>query len=236
MAIRNQNKLVIPEGLTPHTAEIFKTISTMSCIKDLFLCGGTAQSIQMNHRLSEDLDFELIGIKKDRPSLPYDDIINEIKSTFKDARIDILGDNQLEAFVNNESVKLSFYRPDNPVKYINPGPKFNNIQTPSLQDLLGMKLYTLCVRQKYRDYYDIHCLLSEGYNLTEGISYASHFSRHTVKSKAILSRLLAPQLFPRPKDFDKMKPKYDLTPEQIAEQMQERIENYARMKSGRLKR
>ena len=59
------NPLPITTGLTPATQEVFEQVSQLNCIKDLFLCGGTGQSLQMNHRLSEDLDFELIGLRRD---------------------------------------------------------------------------------------------------------------------------------------------------------------------------
>lgn len=32
----------------------------MNCIKDLYLCGGTGISLLLQHRQSEDLDFELM--------------------------------------------------------------------------------------------------------------------------------------------------------------------------------
>ena len=44
---------IIAAGLTESTKEVFGEVSQLDCIKDLFLCGGTGQSIQMNHRLSE---------------------------------------------------------------------------------------------------------------------------------------------------------------------------------------
>lgn len=40
------------DGLTPELNEIFEQVSYLECIKGLYLCGGTAQSIQMGHRLS----------------------------------------------------------------------------------------------------------------------------------------------------------------------------------------
>ena len=64
-------------GLTPATQEVFEQVSQLECIKDLFLCGGTGQSLQMNHRLSEDLDFELIGLRKERPELDFGAIISK---------------------------------------------------------------------------------------------------------------------------------------------------------------
>lgn len=202
-------------GLTPATQEVFEQVSTLNCIKDLFLCGGTGQSLQMNHRLSEDLDFELIGLRKERPALDFGAIIDEIKSKFPDAREEILGEDHFLIFINNGKVKLSFYRPENPVKTMKVGWQHNNLKIPTLQELLGMKLYAICVRTVFRDYYDIYCLLNSGCDLDKAVSYASYLSRHTIRSKTMFTRLLSPQLFRKDEDFLRMCPRYDVSSEQI---------------------
>ena len=213
------NNANLPNGLTEHTAEVFDRVSRLECIKGLYLCGGTGQSIQMNHRLSEDLDFELIGVSKDRPELDFKGIIKEVSDTFPGARTEILGDDQFHIFINNGTVKLSFFRPENPVKYIHEGFRYNNLVAPAYQDLLGMKLFTVCVRTKTRDFYDIFCLLEAGYNLTEAISYASHLSRHSFKSKDMMTRLITPQFYSIDEDFLKLSPRYEVTSEQIRQRM-----------------
>lgn len=223
MAIHRIQPDVIPEGLTPKTKEVFKDVSNLECIKGLVLCGGTAQSIQMNHRLSEDLDFELIGVRKERPQLDFKGIITEINKKFPGAQTELLGEEHFLMYINDGSVKLSFFRPENPVKTFNEGYSMNNLKTPTLQELLGMKLYTLCVREKFRDYYDIYCLVNAGYKLKDAVDYASYLSRHTIRSKTMLTRLLSPHLFPKNLDFDKMKPKFNVTPTQIMERCQRAI-------------
>ena len=147
----------IVAGLTESTKEVFADVSKLDCIKDLFLCGGTGQSIQMNHRLSEDLDFELIGLRKERPQLDFVAILGELKAKFPDAREEILGEDHLQVFINGGKVKLSFFRSENPVKSMSVGVQFNNLKAPVLQELLGMKVFALCVRTVFRDYYDIYC-------------------------------------------------------------------------------
>lgn len=203
------------QGLTVATQEVFEQVSQLDCIKDLFLCGGTAQSIQMNHRLSEDLDFELLGLRKERPKLAFGAIISEIKSMFSDAREEILGDEHFLMFINSGQVKLSFFRPENPVKKLTTGWQYNNLKTPTLQELLGMKLYTICVRTEFRDYYDIYCLLNAGCRLDEAVSYASYLSRHSIRSKTMYSRLLSPQLFRPNADFMRLSPRYEVSAEDI---------------------
>lgn len=220
----NSLPVTIEAGLTEATKEVFVSVSQLDCIKDLFLCGGTGQSIQMNHRLSEDLDFELIGLRKERPKLDFGAILNEIRSKFPDVREEILGDDHFLTYINEGKVKLSFYRPHNPVKTIQVGLQFNNLKTPSLQELLGMKVYTLCVRALFRDYFDIYCLLENGCRLEEAISYASYLSRHQIRSKTMYSRLLSPQLFRKESDFQKMAPRFDVSAEEIRDRIKDVIE------------
>ena len=178
----------------------------------------------MNHRLSEDLDFELIGLRKERPQLDFVAILSELKAKFLGAREEILGEDHLQVFINDGKVKLSFFRPENPVKSIDLGLQFNNLKTPDLQDLLGMKVFALCVRTVFRDYYDIYCLLECGCKLEEAISYASYLSRHQIRSKTMYSRLLSPQLFQRDHDFERMSPKFDVSAEEIRDRIKAAIE------------
>jgi len=218
-------KMIIEAGLTDSTKAVFESVSKLECIKDMFLCGGTGISIQLNHRLSEDLDFELIGLRKERPQLDFGSIIREIKSVFPDAKEELLGADYFLVFICNRKVKLSFFRPENPVKTMDVGIKYNNLKTPTLQDHLGMKVYALCVRSVFRDYYDIHCLLESGQKLEEAISYASYLSRHRIRSKTMYSRLLSPQLFIREDDFKDMSPRYDVSANDIRDRVKMAMES-----------
>ena len=210
-------------GLKAETIPVFEVVSQMESIKGLYLCGGTAQSLQMWHRKSEDLDFELLGIRKDRPMLDFSAISNEVSSLFADCRKEFLSKNQLQIFVNG-SVKLSFFRPQNAVPELGKGFVYNNIVTPSLQELLGMKLFTIAVRSAFRDYYDIYSLLKAGYDLVQGVDYAGRFSRHTIHSKLIYSILLNENYFHKSSEFALLEPKYDVSSEYIAAFIRQYIE------------
>jgi len=209
-------------GLRQETIPVFEAVSQMEVIKGLYLCGGTAQSLQMKHRKSEDLDFELLGLRKERPMLDFSAISNEVSSVFPDCRKEFLSKNQLQIFVNG-NVKLSFFRPENSVPELGKGFVYNNIVTPSLQELLGMKLFTIAVRSAFRDYYDIYALLKEGYDLAKGVEYAGKFSRHTIHSKFIYSILLNENYFHKPEGFSLLEPKYDVSTKDIADFIQQYI-------------
>jgi len=216
--------IILPvKGLTVETARVFDKISKLECIRDLYLCGGTSISIQIQHRLSEDLDFELIGTRRERPGLSHARIIDEVSDSFPGTEKDILGDEHFQLFLPNR-VKLSFFRPDNSVPVLSDGYIHNNIKTPSLQELLGMKIYATSVRNVFRDYYDIYCLLKAGMDFATGLKYALDFSRHKIHTKSVLSTLTAPQLFPKDKNFDeKLEPIFDISPEEICEAIKSNI-------------
>jgi len=210
-------------GLRQETIPVFEAVSQMEVVKGLYLCGGTAQSLQMRHRKSEDLDFELLGLRKERPMLDFSAISNEISNVFPDCRKEFLSKNQLQIFVNG-NIKLSFFRPENSVPELGKGFVYNNIVTPSLQELLGMKLFTIAMRSAFRDYYDIYALLKEGYDLAKGVEYAGKFSRHTIHSKFIYSILLNENYFHKPESFSLLEPNYDVSSKDIAEFIQQYIE------------
>ena len=210
------------QGLRSETIPVFETVSQLEVLKGLYLCGGTAQALQLLHRKSEDLDFELLGTRKERPLLDFSAISNAITDVYPDCRKEFLGRNQLQIFVNG-NVKLSFFRPENAVPELGKGFVYNNIVTPSLQELLGMKLFTIAVRSAFRDYYDIYALLKAGYDLEEGVAYAGKFSRHNIHSKTIYGILLNDNYFRKPTDFSLLEPKYDVSTVDIADYIKQFI-------------
>ena len=209
-------------GLCDNTLEVFDKVSQLDCIKDLYLCGGTGISLLLQHRQSEDLDFELLNYRGDIKRLDLSGISNEIVSVFPESQREILGQQHIQFYIGDH-VKLSFFAPQNRVPALHTGFTYNNLKTVDAQDALGMKLFTITVRSLYRDYYDIYSLLQAGYSFEEGLNYALKFTRHQVHSKAILSALITPLLYPKPQDFDLMQPKYNVSPEQMADYFMEVI-------------
>lgn len=53
------------KGLAPKTLSVFNKICLLDCIKPYTLVGGTALSLQIANRLSEDLDFMSWKLSKD---------------------------------------------------------------------------------------------------------------------------------------------------------------------------
>lgn len=179
-------------GLTENTLAVFEEVSTLECIKNLHLCGGTGIAVQLNHRLSEDLDFEILTYRGQLKDLDSAAIVSELEKKFKDLKVIYKGScgDQFECEIGDH-VKLSFFRPKYKVPELNEVLVHNNLKTVSLQDALGMKLFTITQRSKFRDYYDIYSLLKAGCSLKTGIDYAIRFARHNISSKFVITKLLA---------------------------------------------
>lgn len=204
------------KGLTQNALDVFERISKLDCVKDFHLCGTTGIALQLNHRVCDSLDFELLTVQDGNDKSKILDqarIIKELKSEFGTViKEDGATDNHLACYVG-EHVKLSFNKSQYKVPALNEVNILNNLKSVSLQDLLGMKLFDLTKRFKFRDYYDIYSLLKGGCSLEDAILYTVKFSRYENKSGYIISALLLKEVYDdsakeEPFDYVELKAKY----------------------------
>lgn len=114
------------------------------------LVGGSALSLYLCHRKSEDLDFFTYVDTFDRLE------ILEYIQRFD--RFEVLNDNcdQLDLLLNGVKVtffnaKWGFLQPDQPTQ----------LNIASLESLAAMKTNVLFMRAKYRDYYDLYFMVKD---------------------------------------------------------------------------
>lgn len=66
-------------ALAPHTTLLFEKASQLECIKPFLLVGGTALSLQLDTRQSEDLDFmRWRTFKEERMEVQWNSIQKEL--------------------------------------------------------------------------------------------------------------------------------------------------------------
>ena len=95
-------------SLAPHTGKVFEAITRLECIKPFTLVGGTALSLQIAKRQSEDLDFmKWISSKKEKAEIDWPRIKNELESIGEKKSYDVMGFDYVKFDI--EGVKLSFY-------------------------------------------------------------------------------------------------------------------------------
>ena len=202
------------KGLAPHTSKIFDAICYLDCIKDYVLVGGTALSIQISNRLSEDLDFmSWRSSKKEKREVNWYSIKNELEKIGKIESFDLLDIDHVEFVV--DGVKLSFYANPNYSPLKEAIPFAGNLRLADKTAIGAMKMEVMMRRSNFRDYYDIYSLLEEGESLKEMIDIALRYSGHMLKSKNLLAMLSKSDRFTKDVGFTVLCPKYDVTPKDI---------------------
>ena len=210
------------QGLTTNIEAIIEQVAQLECIKPYILCVGTALAIQIGHRKSEDLDFMMWRISKtEKPEVNWNAIERELKEKIGEIEnFNMLGFDQVEFVV--KGVKFSFFVSDNLSPVTAPTEYLGNIRLADIESIMAMKMEVMLRRMKFRDYYDIYCMLQEGYSIQKGIEKALNLSRHRLSSKNIIAMLLGGQFIPD-NNFATLEPKYDVTKEQIREYIMQKL-------------
>ena len=202
------------KGLAPHTLQVFEAVSKLDCIKPYLLVGGTALSLQMGTRQSEDLDFmKWRTSKTEKMEVAWYQIEKELAVIGDIQHKDILDIDHVEYLVSG--VKFSFYACPKyspvsmPVEYL------NNLRLADVKSIGAMKMEVLLRRSNFRDYYDIYSILKSGVPINDLVSLALTYSGHKLKSKNLLAMLTNGSRFTRDYQFEQLAPIYAVTAQEI---------------------
>ncbi len=145
--------------LLPETRKVLtELIASATFLGKYILVGGTALSLHLCHRKSEDLDFFTYSDNFEKREIF--DYINNCQ--FDKVEIINQTNEQIDLLVNGVKVtffnaKWSFLTPD----------KSKSFNLSPLAAIAGMKVNTMFLRAKFRDYYDLYFLVKEGMTLQE---------------------------------------------------------------------
>ena len=202
------------KGLAPHTKNLFEPVSKLECIKPYILVGGTALSLQIHTRQSEDLDFmKWRTSKKEKMEVDWFHIEKELATIGDIQHKDLLDIDHVEFLVSG--VKFSFYACDKDTPFTSPVKMMNNLYLADLKSIGVMKMEVMLRRSTFRDYYDIYSIIKQGVPIEELISSALKYSDHKLKSKNLLAMLTNGKRFARDSHFEQLQPIYDISPEEI---------------------
>lgn len=210
------------KGLTPKTSDIIEQISRLECIDSFVLVGGTALSLQLGTRESEDLDF--MSWRKDRTErreVEWPTIKRELEMVGIVEKVEILDLDHVEFVLND--VKLSFYANPNYSPVTEEIPFLNNIRLADKKAIGAMKMEVMLRRSKFRDYYDIYSLVKDGQNLREMIELALRYSGHRLKSKNLIAMLTRSERFVQDAEFSALNPIYNVTPTEIETELRAQL-------------
>ncbi|GHT13180.1 hypothetical protein FACS189426_17700 [Bacteroidia bacterium] len=213
-------------SLIEKTKKVIVSISEMKAIKPYYLVGGTALSMQLHHRLSEDLDFmRWRKFKDEKMFIDVKEIVAELIETKHVINsTDFLAKNHVEFYID-DGVKLSFYAPEKREPTIEAISYMNNLKLASESTIASLKMETLMRRSNFRDYYDLYFILKEKSikEIASIIDNALKYSNHSLKSKNLLGILVNHEQFTPDAEFKNLEPISNITPKEIAEFMNKTV-------------
>lgn len=150
--------------LSTNTRQVLERLVTKAdFLQDFVMVGGSALSLRLGHRLSEDLDF----FTYDKAVEP--DIILSVLPQFTNNEIINQTHDQIDLLLDH--VKVTFFNSCWP--FLKPQqPQVCNVA--SLKVVAALKAHVLFLRAKYRDYYDLY-ILSQHLGLAAIFDYAKAF-------------------------------------------------------------
>jgi len=204
-----------PLSLAPRTGRLIEAVSRLECIKPFVLVGGTALSIQLQTRQSEDLDFmRWQQGKNDTLDIGWPAIQRELEIIGTINDIQVAGFDQVLFIV--DGVKISFYAaPRKRIATMREIPYLNNIRLADVESIGVMKMEAMMRRSKFRDYYDIYSILKNGVDIHKLIPLALEHSSHKLKTKGLLAMLTNGELFRKDEQFAQLQPVFDVNSKDI---------------------
>lgn len=189
----------------------------MECIKPFVLVGGTALSIQLQTRQSEDLDFQRWKTGKDDTlDIGWNVIQSQLATVGEIQHVDVFGFDQVSFVISD--VKVSFYAaPRKRIPTMQEVPYLNNIRLANVESIGIMKMEAMMRRSKFRGYYDIYSILKSGADINRLITRALQHSEHKLKTKSLMMMLTNGQLFHKDEQFETLHIVYDVTAIDIQE-------------------
>jgi hypothetical protein len=158
--------------LPPATEKVWNFLREQPALAGFVLVGGSALSLLIRHRLSEDLDFVYPEVRLPRQKLevlrrkaeesgfifrPADD--EAAVQEFADSALE-LHDYQQD-FLVDDIVKVSFFAPDEPLRKILAGNPESKVRVAALPELFKAKCLVSAKRSKTRDWLDLFLLMRD---------------------------------------------------------------------------
>jgi predicted nucleotidyltransferase component of viral defense system len=206
------------KNLLPETEEVLKNIAGLGIVSDFTFVGGSALSIYLSHRFSEDIDLFTWNKTLD---------IEQINAALKNAgfgQIKTINLSPTQADFIVDGVKLTFFA--NGWEELKQRRHLTgSLFIATLETIAVMKANTLFMRAKFRDYYDLYVLNKEGY-FTVAMLYEMTAKKMNNLSIALFQRALTFTDDIEDESIKKLKPRYNVTLKQIENHFIKEIDNW----------
>lgn len=202
--------------LLPKTKQVLVDLAEFDFLADYTFVGGSGLSLYLHHRLSEDIDLFTWAENIDRQT-----ILPALQRKYDRLKIEQSTSRQLDLIIND--VKVTFFA-NHWEALKDRQPFYQNLQVASIQLLTGMKLNTLFLRAKYRDYYDLYCLHKSVFSLQE--MYTIIYDLMPGMNKRLFQMAITYTDDIVDDHIQHLQPKYKLSKEQIGTYFQEKVREW----------
>ncbi|MCG3206237.1 MAG: hypothetical protein KCHDKBKB_02971 [Elusimicrobia bacterium] len=146
------NTTFYPQTLPPDTAKLLNLLrqSNPDFLASFYLSGGTALSLQLGHRESEDLDF--FSQQPFKPELIEQQLLKYGKLSETE-----LSSGTLNTYLNGVKLQFLHY----PYRLLEPVVVWEGVRLSSVIDIACTKLQTVGMRGSRKDFIDIYFLLKQ---------------------------------------------------------------------------
>lgn len=163
------------QSLPPATRAVWRRFENEEALRGFILVGGTALSLRIGHRVSEDLDFAFLGMNlpsgqlaalrkkfpgwksNDNPA-SYDEFLNAGMS---------LHDFQQD-YLTEENVKITFFAEDRDALSLLGSGLESGPRVAELAEIFALKALVSAKRSNSRDWFDLYTLIqNHGFTLRE---------------------------------------------------------------------
>ena len=186
----DQIKKAMPEA----TFELFtEGFSNMDYIRNWTLVGGTALSIHLQHRLSEDLDFFIEKSTLQQEKTHIEKMITDLEGKGYNCIKTHSNDENLDFEI--EGVKVTFFASG--LKNLKSHCcSYKNIEVAGIETIIAMKMEAIIsYRTKIRDFYDIYIISEhEGISLFAMLDIYNDHSNKKGKEELLYSRFVSKPL------------------------------------------
>lgn len=146
--------------LLPTTKDALLSLAGFDWLQQFTFVGGSGLSLYLHHRLSEDIDLFTW-----EASLDKEKILSGLQKKFA-GQIEIENETSKQLDLKINKTQVTFFAND--WEKLKENTHFTkNLYVAKLDLLVGMKLNTLFLRAKFRDYYDLYALNLAGYEISK---------------------------------------------------------------------
>ncbi len=195
----------IRKSMSEATFELFtEGFSNVDYIRDWTLVGGTALSIHLQHRLSEDLDFFIEKNTLDQERTHIEKMITDLEKQGYNCVTTHSNSENLEYEI--EGVKVTFF--SSGLKNLKSNcSSYEKIEIASIKTIIAMKMEAIIrYRTKTRDFYDIYTIgEQEGISIFTMLDIYNNHTNKKGKEELLYSRFITKPLDSYDEGLDGMK-------------------------------